>query len=115
MSRRVSGVLPRRFGDTSIVVGTVVVSTFFIGFGGGVIFPIIPNLGAVLGISPFLVGLILSANRFTRLLANAPAGSLVDRVGTRTPLVAGMAIQTVGTAAYVVARRLYPSPSSRDQ
>ncbi len=101
----------RPFGDAPLVVGTVVVSTFFIGFGGGVIFPIIPNLGAVLGISPFLVGVILSANRFTRLIANAPAGSLVDRVGTRTPFVAGMAIQTVGTAAYTVAF-LLPFPTA---
>jgi MFS family permease len=85
------------------VVVAVIVSTFFIGFGGGVIFPILPNLGAVLSISPFLVGLILSANRFSRLLANAPAGALVDRVGTRTPFVVGMGVQAVSTAGYVVA------------
>jgi MFS family permease len=91
------------FGDNAVVVATVVISTFFIGFGGGVIFPILPNLGTVLGISPFLVGIILSANRFTRLVANAPAGSLVDRIGTRTPFVLGMAIQAVGTAGYIVA------------
>jgi MFS family permease len=86
-----------------IVIGAVVASTFFIGFGGGVIFPILPNLGAVLGISPFLVGLILSANRFSRLLANAPAGALVDRFGTRTPMVVGMLVQGLATAGYVVA------------
>ncbi len=99
------------FGDNPIVVGTVVVSTFFIGFGGGVIFPIIPNLGTVLGISPFLVGVILSANRLTRLVANAPAGSLVDRIGTRTPFVLGMGIQTVGTAGYILAF-LLPFPTA---
>ena len=85
------------------VVLAVIVSTFFVGFGGGVIFPILPNLGAVLGISPFLVGLILSANRFTRLVANAPAGSLVDRIGTRTPFVAGLFVEGVATLGYVIA------------
>ncbi len=105
------GSLLKPFGDNPIVVGTVVVSTFFIGFGGGVIFPIIPNLGTVLGISPFLVGVILSANRLTRLVANAPAGSLVDRIGTRTPFVLGMGIQTVGTAGYIVAF-LLPFPTA---
>ncbi|WP_123539326.1 MFS transporter [Halosimplex salinum] len=85
------------------VVASVIVSTFFVGFGGGVVFPILPNLGAVLGISPFLVGLILSANRFTRILANAPAGSLVDRVGTRTPFVVGLFVEGVATLGYVVA------------
>ena len=85
------------------VVLSVIASTFFVGLGGGVVFPVLPNLGAVLGISPFLVGFILSANRFTRIVANAPAGSLVDRVGTRTPFVAGLFIEGVATLGYVVA------------
>ncbi|WP_338742093.1 MFS transporter [Haloplanus salilacus] len=85
------------------VVLAVVVSTFFVGFGGGVVFPILPNLGSILGISPFLVGVILSANRFTRIVANAPAGSLVDRVGTRGPLIAGLFVEAVATLGYVVA------------
>ncbi|WP_436348001.1 MFS transporter [Natronorubrum sp. FCH18a] len=87
----------------TVVVGAVILSTFFVGFGGGVIFPILPNLGIVLGISPFLVGIILSANRFSRLFANAPAGVLVDRVGTRKPFVAGMIVQSVATFGYVLA------------
>lgn len=85
------------------VVLAVIVSTFFVGLGGGVVFPVLPNLGTVLGISPFLVGLILSANRFTRIVANAPAGSLVDRVGTRTPFVVGLLVEGVATLGYVVA------------
>ncbi|WP_440765245.1 MFS transporter [Natronorubrum sp. DTA7] len=85
------------------IVFAVVASTFFVGFGGGVIFPILPNLGEVLGISAVMVGLILSANRFTRLVANAPAGVLVDRIGTRKPFVAGLAIEGVATFIYVVA------------
>jgi MFS family permease len=85
------------------VVLAVVVSTFFVGFGGGVIFPILPNLGEVLGISAFMVGVILAANRWTRLVANAPAGVLVDRVGTRKPFIAGLAIEGVATFGYVVA------------
>jgi MFS family permease len=87
------------------VVASVIVSTFLVGLGGGVVFPILPNLGAVLGISPFLVGFILSANRFTRILANAPAGSIVDRIGTRTPFVVGLFVEGLATAGYVVALR----------
>ncbi|WP_336325513.1 MFS transporter [Halovenus sp. HT40] len=93
------------------IVGSVIASTFFVGFGGGVIFPILPNLGSVLGISPFFVGLILSANRFSRLVANAPAGSLVDRVGTRTPFIIGLFIQAVATFGYVIAYAApFPEP-----
>ncbi|MFA9415543.1 MFS transporter [Natrinema sp. HArc-T2] len=88
---------------TNSVVHAVVASTFFVGFGGGVVFPILPNLGEVLGISAFMVGVILSANRWTRLFANAPAGVLVDRIGTRKPFVAGLAIEGAATAGYVVA------------
>lgn len=89
--------------DRYIVIGAVIISTFFIGFGGGIVFPILPNLGIILGISPFFVGVILSANRFSRLVANAPAGSLVDRIGTRTPFVVGMLIQAVASFGYVIA------------
>jgi len=97
--RRVRRGLSREYA----VIGAVIVSTFFIGFGGGVIFPILPNLGTVIGISPFVVGIILSANRFSRLFANAPAGALVDRYGTRTLMVVGMFIQAVSTSGYVIA------------
>ncbi|MFC6729992.1 MFS transporter, partial [Natronoarchaeum mannanilyticum] len=89
--------------DSRRVVAAVIACTFFVGFGGGVVFPILPNLGAVLGISPFLVGVILSANRITRLVANAPAGALVDRAGTRTPFVVGLFVEGVATLGYVVA------------
>jgi MFS family permease len=88
--------------STRLVIASVVVSTLFVGFGGGVVFPIFPTLGSVLGISPLLVGLILSANRFARLVANAPAGALVDRFGARTPFVAGLGLQAVATLGYVI-------------
>ncbi|MFC6992346.1 MFS transporter [Haladaptatus sp. GCM10025707] len=85
------------------IIIAVIVSTFFVGFGGGVVFPILPNLGALLGISPFVVGLILSANRFTRVIANTPAGSLIDRIGTRKPFIAGLFVEGIATFGYVVA------------
>mgnify|MGYP000625109787 CR=1 FL=1 len=88
---------------TRTVLGAVIASTFFVGFGGGVVFPILPNLGEILGITPVVVGLILSANRFTRIVANTPAGAIIDRVGARTPLVVGMAIQSAATFGYVLA------------
>ncbi|ELZ21101.1 major facilitator superfamily protein [Halosimplex carlsbadense 2-9-1] len=103
--------LPGGENEGRLVLGAVIVSTFFIGFGGGVIFPILPNLGTVLGISPFFVGLILSANRFSRLFANAPAGSLVDRFGTRKPFVIGMFVQGISTSGYVIAM-IAPLPAA---
>jgi len=86
-----------------VVLLAVIASTFFVGFGGGVVFPILPNLGKVMGFSAFMVGLILSANRFVRLVANAPAGALIDRVGVRRPFVYGLFIEGIATLGYVVA------------
>lgn len=99
--------------DIPPVVLAVVVSTFFVGFGGGVVFPILPNLGAILGISAFMVGVILSANRFVRLVANAPAGALVDRFGTRKPFVYGLLVEAVATLGYVVALLMPPATDLR--
>ncbi|GAB6880710.1 tetracycline resistance MFS efflux pump [Halorubrum gandharaense] len=95
------------------VLLAVIASTFFVGFGGGVVFPILPNLGAVLGISAFMVGVILSANRWVRLVANAPAGALVDRFGTRKPFIYGLLIEGIATFGYVIALLMPPAESLR--
>jgi DHA1 family multidrug resistance protein-like MFS transporter len=101
------------FDRPPTVLLAVIASTFFVGFGGGVVFPILPNLGAVLGISAFMVGVILSANRWVRLVANAPAGALVDRYGTRKPFVYGLLIEGIATLGYVVALAVPPAASLR--
>jgi MFS family permease len=101
------------FDRPPTVLLAVIASTFFVGFGGGVVFPILPNLGAVLGISAFMVGVILSANRWVRLVANAPAGALVDRYGTRKPFVYGLLIEGIATLGYVVALVTPPAESLR--
>lgn len=107
---RVRGASRPAFGLPRAVLA-VIVSTFFLGFGGGVVFPILPNLEAVLGLSPLVVGVVLSANRIVRLVANAPAGTVVDRVGTRTPFLAGVVLETAATFGYVVAVRA-PAPAA---
>jgi MFS family permease len=73
------------------------------GVGGGVVFPILPVLGMNLGIPAFMVGLILSANRLTRLGFNPITGGLIDRFGARWPVAAGLAIEALGTLAFSVA------------
>lgn len=70
------------------------------GVGGGVVFPILPLIGMDLGISGFMIGLILSANRITRLGFNPVTGSLLDRFGARWPVALGLATEAVGTLAF---------------
>ncbi|WP_225917717.1 MFS transporter [Halobaculum rubrum] len=84
------------------VVLSLVAGVFFGGVGGGVAFPTIPALGSVLGIAPVLVGLILSINRFTRLVMSTPAGSILDRMGTRRPMIAGFLVQGLVPFGYLV-------------
>ncbi|THE66839.1 MFS transporter [Salinadaptatus halalkaliphilus] len=98
---------PPREYNLPLVVGSLIAGVFFGGVGGGVAFPTLPTLGAILGISPFLVGVILSTNRFTRLVMNTPAGQIIDTVGPRKPMIIGLVLQGVAPFGYIVG--LYPS------
>jgi DHA1 family multidrug resistance protein-like MFS transporter len=95
-----------------VVVGAVIAGVFFGGVGGGVAFPTLPTLGEVLGIAPFVVGLILSINRFTRLLMNTPAGGILDRLGTRRPMLVGFVVQGLVPFGYILALDPGPIPLS---
>lgn len=75
----------------------------FSGFGGGVVFPILPMLGVQLGLSAAMVGLILAANRITRIFFNPLTGSLIDRFGARWPVSIGLFLETVAVLAFSVA------------
>jgi len=91
-------------GDPSVryVVASLVAGVFFGGLGGGVAFPTLPTLGPLLGISPFVVGLVLSVNRFTRLVMNTPAGQVLDRIGTRRPMIVGFVVQGLVPFGYIL-------------
>ena len=96
--------LPYESEDPSVryVVGSLIAGVFLGGVGGGVAFPTLPTLGTVLGISSFMVGLILSMNRFVRLLMNTPAGQVLDTVGIRRPMVVGFLLQGLVPFGYVL-------------
>jgi MFS family permease len=95
-----------------VVVAAIVAGVFFGGVGGGVAFPIIPALGSVIGASALAVGAILSVNRFTRLVMATPAGQLLDRIGTRRPMLAGLFVQGLVPLGYVLGLDPGPLPLS---
>lgn len=76
---------------------------FIGGLGGGLVFPILPALGFKLGISGFMIGLILSANRISRLLFDGPAGRAIQRLGASQTLAGALLIETVGVLGYSAA------------
>lgn len=84
--------------------------TFIGGVGGGLVFPILPVLGLQLGIAGAMIGLILSANRITRLAFDTLAGRMVDRFGGKVPVAAGLLIECVSILGYSAGLR-YAHPA----
>jgi len=89
-------------GQVRTVALAVIAGVFFGGVATGVAFPTLPLLDDLLGISAVMLGIILSANRFARLPMNAPAGTVVDRVGARRPMIAGLFVQGLAPFGYVL-------------
>jgi MFS family permease len=88
--------------DVRTVAVAVTAGVFLGGVATGVAFPTLPLLDRVLGISAVMLGVILAANRIARLLMNTPAGSFIDRVGARKPMIAGLFVQGLAPFGYVV-------------
>jgi MFS family permease len=63
------------------------------GFAGGIAFPILPIVGKRQGLHLAFIGIILAANRATRVVSGPLVGSLVDRIGGRKTLILGLVLQ----------------------
>lgn len=72
------------------------------GVAGGIAFPILPIVGVRAGLPLPFIGVILAANRAARVLVSPLVGAATDRFGGRRTLVAGLAIQIVVMALYVL-------------
>ncbi len=70
--------------------------------GGGVILPLLPLYLRQQGISPAYVGVTMAAFYFGALCLQYPAGRLVDRIGRRPILIAGLFCYAGATLAFLV-------------
>jgi DHA1 family multidrug resistance protein-like MFS transporter len=70
--------------------------------GGGVILPLLPLYLRQRGISPSYVGVTMAAFYFGALCLQYPAGRLVDRIGRRPILIAGLCCYALATLAFLV-------------
>lgn len=77
-------------------------ATFLAGISGGIAFPILPLAGLHAGLPLWFIGVVLAANRFTRVLCSPFVGGLIDRFGGRRTLISGMGIQCGVMALYLV-------------
>lgn len=92
------------------VAGSFAVGVFLSSVAGGLTFPILPRLELLLGLSPAVVGLILSTAGGVRLVCNAPTGSLLDRVGTRRPVILGFGLLCATKFGYALGMAPGPVP-----
>lgn len=76
--------------------------------GDQMLYVFLPSHPAAAGIAAASLGLVLSANRIVRLVANSMGGFLSDRLGRRRPYQLGMVLALVSTAGYLVSESLWP-------
>jgi MFS family permease len=72
-------------------------------FAGGMSMPILPLYAAELTTSLLMIGLVVSGYFIVRLFFELPIGLASDVVGRRKPMVAGVAVATLGALVCTVA------------
>jgi MFS family permease len=71
--------------------------------GDSLLYAVLPSQAEAVGVPVGLVGVILSANRFIRLLSNPWAGRVCDHLGYARPFTAALLLGALTTAAYGLA------------
>jgi MFS family permease len=71
--------------------------------GDSLLYAVLPSQAEAVGVPVGLVGVILSANRFIRLLSNPWAGGVCDRLGYARPFTAALLLGALTTAVYGLA------------
>jgi MFS family permease len=76
--------------------------------GDQMLYVFLPSHPAAAGITSASLGIILSANRFVRLLANSLGGLVSDRIGRRRPYLVGMVLALASTGGYLASSSFWP-------
>ncbi|PKA84175.1 putative MFS family arabinose efflux permease [Ulvibacter sp. MAR_2010_11] len=72
----------------------------FAGMGDALLYPVLPVYGKELGFSVFFIGVLLSVNRFVRILANTPIANLITKMGMRNMLLITSLLAVITTFVY---------------
>ncbi|MGY1856904.1 MFS transporter [Modestobacter sp. SYSU DS0290] len=91
----------RHRGETALPreVGVLAIVAFVVALGFGVVAPAIPLFARSYGVGTTAVGFAISAFAFFRFVSAFAGGSLVERIGERVVLAAGLLIVAVTTGA----------------
>ncbi|MEA3351794.1 MAG: MFS transporter [Chloroflexota bacterium] len=76
--------------------------------GDSSLYTILPTNTVAAGVSVASVGILLSANRFIRLILNGPAGIAYDRWPRRPLFVSALFIGALSTGVYALTRGFWP-------
>jgi len=85
-------------------VSVLVVASFFVAVGFGIIVPAIPLFARSFGVSNAAVGLIISLFAFSRFASGLFSGKLVDKFGERTVFAVGVAFVALSVGACGIAQ-----------
>lgn len=81
--------------------------------GDSSLYAVLPSHVSDAGITLAGVGIVLSANRFIRLLLNGPAGMAYDRWSHRPLFVTSLLLGALSTALYALTRGFWPLVAAR--
>ena len=68
--------------------------------------PVLPDLSRRLGASPTMIGLLFGSFGVTMLLVSIPMGAVSDRIGRKTPMLAGLVALAASTLLFAYAKEL---------
>jgi len=72
----------------------------FAGLGDALLYPVLPVYGESMGFSVFFIGVLLSVNRFIRIIANTHIANIVNRIGMKRVLVISSMFAVITTSLY---------------
>ncbi|WP_420601761.1 MFS transporter [Flagellimonas sp.] len=72
----------------------------FAGLGDAILYPLLPVYGKDMGFSVFFIGVLLSINRFVRILSNTWIATIIIRLGMRKVLIITSILATITTFFY---------------
>jgi MFS family permease len=87
-----------QYPPRELIVITLAVSLTLL--GDSLLYAVLPTIWHKIGLELWMVGALLSANRFIRFLTNPIAGRLVERYGLRKPFMVAVFLAAITTVAY---------------
>lgn len=100
----------RRVNGRVLAVSLVMALT---GLGDALLYVVLPLHATALGLSNLQVGVLLSGNRFVRMVTNSGAAWLLRRLPPRLPYVGATALAALSTALYGVSAAFLPFLAAR--